>query len=67
MTGLVAAPRRVPPADPVTLLDDLEAGQLRAAEPDPSAPGGWRVRPEVKLAILERIRDRTAATWRPAR
>jgi 2,3,4,5-tetrahydropyridine-2-carboxylate N-succinyltransferase len=49
--------------DPDTLLDDLEAGRLRAAEPDPSSPDGWRVRPEVKTAILERFRDRTAATW----
>ena len=46
-----------------TLLDELEAGRIRAAEPDPTAPGGWRIRPEVKLAILERFRDRTAATW----
>ncbi len=54
-----------PPAslDPDTLLDDLEAGLIRAAEPDPTVPGGWRVRPEVKVAILDRFRDRTAATW----
>ena len=41
--------------DPDTLLDDLEAGRIRAAEPDPAVPGGWRVRPEVKAAILERV------------
>ena len=46
-----------------TLLDDLEAGRIRAAEPDPSAPGGWRVRADVKAAILDRFRDRTATTW----
>ena len=46
-----------------TLLDDLEAGRIRAAEPDPSAPGGWRVRADVKAAILGRFRDRTATTW----
>lgn len=46
-----------------TLLDDLEAGRARAAEPDATAPGGWRVRPEVKAAILEQFRDRTVATW----
>ena len=39
-------------------LDDLEAGRLRAAEPDPTAPGGWRVRPDVKAAILARFTDR---------
>jgi 2,3,4,5-tetrahydropyridine-2,6-dicarboxylate N-succinyltransferase len=49
--------------DPDTLLDDLEAGRIRAAEPDEAAPGGWRIRPEVKLAILERFRDRAPATW----
>ncbi|MBA2718763.1 MAG: 2,3,4,5-tetrahydropyridine-2,6-dicarboxylate N-succinyltransferase, partial [Chloroflexi bacterium] len=49
--------------DPDTLLDELEAGCLRAAEPDPAAPGGWRIRPEVKIAILERFRDRTSASW----
>ena len=41
--------------DPATILDDLEAGRVRAAEPDPSAPGGWRVRPDVKAAILARF------------
>lgn len=46
-----------------TLLDDLEAGRVRAAERDASVPGGWRVRPEVKAAILERFRDPTMATW----
>ncbi len=45
------------------LLDDLEAGRVRAAEPDPTAPGGWRVRADVKSAILDRFRDRTAASW----
>jgi 2,3,4,5-tetrahydropyridine-2-carboxylate N-succinyltransferase len=52
-----------PQLDPDMLLDDLEAGRIRAAEPDPTAPGGWRIRPEVKVAILERFRDRTPATW----
>ena len=46
-----------------TLLDDLEAGRIRAAEPDGAVAGGWRVRADVKAAILERFRDRTAATW----
>jgi len=46
-----------------TLLDDLEAGRLRAAEPDTDAPDGWRVRPEVKAAILACFGDRTMATW----
>ncbi len=49
--------------DAVTILDALEAGRARAAVPDPSAPGGWRIVPEVKAAILERFRDRTPASW----
>ncbi len=58
------APAPTPaPIDPSTLLDDLEAGRLRSAEPDPTAPEGWRVRPEVKTAILERFRDRTTMSW----
>ena len=45
--------------DPATILDDLETGRLRAAEPDPTAPDGWRIRPDVKAAILARFADRT--------
>ena len=45
--------------EPGRILDDLEAGRLRAAEPDPAAPDGWRVRPEVKAAILACFADRT--------
>jgi 2,3,4,5-tetrahydropyridine-2-carboxylate N-succinyltransferase len=46
-----------------SLLDDLESGRVRAAEPDASVPGGWRVRTDIKAAILDRFRDRAAATW----
>ena len=46
--------------DPSSILDDLEAGRVRAAEPDPSAPDGWHIRPEVKTAILALFADRTA-------
>ena len=45
--------------DPATVLADLEAGRLRAAEPDPTAPNGWRIRPDVKAAILACFADRT--------
>ena len=55
--GRSTARRR--PIDPATFLADLEAGRLRAAEPDPTAPGGWRVRPDVKTAILACFADRT--------
>ena len=49
--------------DADTVLELLEAGVVRAAEPDEDAPNGWRVRPEVKAAILARFGDRTTATW----
>ena len=49
--------------DPTTLLADLEAGRLRAAEPDASSSDGWRVRPEVKAAIIALFSDRTTRDW----
>jgi 2,3,4,5-tetrahydropyridine-2-carboxylate N-succinyltransferase len=42
-----------------TILDDLEAGRVRAARPDADVPSGWRVDPTVKDAILACFRDRT--------
>jgi len=68
MTGLTAsgpAPSRAPSpaADPRSILEQLESGHVRAAGPDPTAPGGWRVRTEVKAAILERFADRTTIDW----
>ncbi len=45
------------------VLDDLEAGTVRAAEPDGAAPGGWRVNVEVKALILAAFRDRTTVDW----
>ena len=33
-------------------LDALESGDIRAAVPDDSAPGGWRTEPSVKEGIL---------------
>jgi 2,3,4,5-tetrahydropyridine-2-carboxylate N-succinyltransferase len=57
----VAAP--IGPVAPDSFLDDLEAGRIRAAEPDEAVAGGWRVRADVKASILERFRDRTQATW----
>jgi 2,3,4,5-tetrahydropyridine-2-carboxylate N-succinyltransferase len=48
---------------PERILDELEAGRVRAAEPDPGAPDGWRVRPEVKAAILACFSDRTTQDW----
>jgi 2,3,4,5-tetrahydropyridine-2-carboxylate N-succinyltransferase len=34
------------------LRDALSSGDIRAAEPDPSSPGGWRVNAWVKQGIL---------------
>jgi 2,3,4,5-tetrahydropyridine-2-carboxylate N-succinyltransferase len=34
------------------LRDELAAGRVRAAEPDPASPNGWRVNPWVKQGIL---------------
>ena len=45
------------------ILDDLEAGRVRAAWPDPQAPDGWRVDDQVKAAILDAFRDRTTRDW----
>ncbi len=62
MTATAAPPRR-PGLDPRWVLVDLAAGRIRAAAPDPDAPDGWRVHPDVKAAILAAFADRTTATW----
>jgi 2,3,4,5-tetrahydropyridine-2-carboxylate N-succinyltransferase len=62
-TDRPAAVSSSPSADPSTILADLEAGRVRAAEPDPSSPHGWRVRAEVKSAILATFADRTTMDW----
>lgn len=56
-----AGAERIPAG--ATLLEALAAGAIRAAEPDPGAEDGWRVRPDVKAAILAVFADRTAAVW----
>jgi 2,3,4,5-tetrahydropyridine-2-carboxylate N-succinyltransferase len=58
-----AAVPTAPAIDPYTILEDLEHGRVRAAEPDPTAPDGWRIRPEVKTAILGCFADRAALDW----
>ncbi len=45
------------------ILADLDAGRVRAAQPDEGAPGGWRVNPEVQQAILGLFADRETRTW----
>ena len=58
-----APPLHAPDTDPATILEDLAAGRIRAAEPDDTVPGGWRVRPEVKAAILACFADPSPAVW----
>jgi 2,3,4,5-tetrahydropyridine-2-carboxylate N-succinyltransferase len=41
----------------------LDAGRLRAAWPDPTARGGWRVDPAAKRAILACFADRATRDW----
>jgi 2,3,4,5-tetrahydropyridine-2-carboxylate N-succinyltransferase len=45
------------------ILADLDAGRVRAARPDPDAPGGWRVDSSVQQAILGLFADRATRTW----
>jgi len=57
------ADRPIPGLTTQELLAALAAGDLRAAEPDPTAPDGWRVRPDVKAGILAVFADRTMDSW----
>ena len=61
--SVVSPVRPTEAIDPATLLADLEAGRLRAAQPDESSRDGWRVRPEVKAAIIALFGDRTTRDW----
>lgn len=51
------------PVVSASILDELEAGRVRAATPDPTAAGGWRVDPAVKSAILDVFRGRSTSDW----
>ena len=57
------ADRAIPGLTAQELLAALAAGALRAAEPDPTAADGWRVRPDVKAAIVAVFADRTMDSW----
>ena len=46
------------------LLAALEAGDVRAARPDPDAPGGWRADAWVKSGILLGVRLPGMRDWR---
>ncbi|HEX9551209.1 MAG TPA: 2,3,4,5-tetrahydropyridine-2,6-dicarboxylate N-succinyltransferase [Candidatus Limnocylindrales bacterium] len=67
MSALVTAP--APDRDPARavnprqILDLLDGGVVRAAQPDPVAPGGWRVDATVKAAILALFAERGERRW----
>ena len=44
-------------------LAELDAGRIRAAWPDPAAPGGWRLDPTVRASILELFGQRAVERW----
>jgi 2,3,4,5-tetrahydropyridine-2-carboxylate N-succinyltransferase len=48
---------------PADILADLDSGRIRAAHPDPDAPGGWRVDSAVQSAILALFANRETRTW----
>jgi 2,3,4,5-tetrahydropyridine-2,6-dicarboxylate N-succinyltransferase len=59
MTAVIhAAPREV-----TAILDDLEAGRVRAATPEPAAPDGWHVDTDVRSAIVTVFRDQETRDW----
>ncbi len=45
------------------VLADLDAGRRRAAWPDATAPGGWRVDERLREDLLELFRRRESRTW----
>ena len=49
--------------EPGDILAALDSGTLRAARPDSAAPGGWRVDPVAKQAILACFADRATRDW----
>jgi 2,3,4,5-tetrahydropyridine-2-carboxylate N-succinyltransferase len=66
MTTIDAGGATAAPWDPGArggILAALDAGLVRAAYPDRSAPGGWRTDDAVKTAILACFAERTTRTW----
>jgi 2,3,4,5-tetrahydropyridine-2-carboxylate N-succinyltransferase len=67
--GVAAASTPAATPDPAGvdgILAALEAGRLRAAAPDPAAPGGWALRPDARAAILALFADRATRSWTAA-
>jgi 2,3,4,5-tetrahydropyridine-2,6-dicarboxylate N-succinyltransferase len=63
MTATFGASTDVVERTGTSVLDELESGRLRAAEPDAGSPDGWHVDPDVKAAILACFADRTTVSW----
>jgi 2,3,4,5-tetrahydropyridine-2,6-dicarboxylate N-succinyltransferase len=63
VTAIEAPAPPVAASDADSTLAALGDGRLRAAEPDPTAPDGWRVNAEVRAAVLAAFADRTTTTW----
>ncbi len=59
----MSSPSPAVSATPAEILAALDDGRLRAARPDPSALGGWRVDPEAKQAILACFAERATRDW----
>ena len=53
-----------PDASPDAILDALDSGELRTAQPDESAPNGWRVNADVQRAILRLFANKDTRTWK---
>ncbi len=62
-TAGVRRPAVARAVEPASLLAELDVGRLRAAWPDPAAPGGWRVDATVKTAILSLFGQRSNQSW----
>ena len=58
-----AHPALDPDATPEAILAALDSGAIRAAEPDPGAPNGWRVNAAVQQAILRLFANRETRSW----
>lgn len=59
----MSSPSPAVSATPAEILAALDDGRLRAARPDPAGPGGWRVDPEAKQAILACFAERATRDW----
>ena len=55
-TETTTRPNDAAAIDADTLLDDLEAGRIRAAEPDLTIPGGWRLIGQTPRVLFDPLR-----------